>query len=442
MQTVELTGSAIKGIATVVPAGRAAGADLPTTVKLGRLAPATLPRCLPLGNYFDSADMAAPPPPSINRRDKAAASLARMYLNDRFGCCVVSGKGHNFGLWSANDSDSGGEVLASDAEIQSQYFSWCGPGDNGCYIDRVLTIIKDRGMILGGKTHKIDGFVSLDWTNKTLVQTAQYLFGATSIGFDLPQAWLNSDVWDVTNSGTVGGHDVSPIDYDERGVYVSSWGRIYLMTWAAFLSRRWIGEAYVMLAPLWYGSDQRASAAGIDVAKLRADLAKIGGGVIPDVDPVPPGPVPPGPVPPTPPAPPVPTTFSVSIPQQPVRGGFFSGYHVPAFTVQGVVGGETPPVPTTLPPWLKELLRLACSGAVVLPPPWSVLVSLLCGLIPKGELATAGPSTVTIPPWLLPVLHRLCQQAATLPAPWGLLVQLACAFLPPAPTTASPCGCK
>lgn len=300
--TVKLSGKAKTGI--VLPGMMTTLSQLPTDVKLGRVAPPMKPEVARIEEFFDESQMASPPPPSINRRAKAAKSLARMYLNNRYGCCVISGKAHNVGLWSANDDDSPGEIEATDEEILSQYQGICGRGDNGCMIYRVLDVMKSRGFIAGGKQYKIDGYISADHRNQTLVKVCQYIFGATTIGIDLPRDWTNSDVWDVTNSRSVGGHDVSPIDYDDKGVYVSSWGRIYLMTWAAFTSTRWVDEFYVMLAPLWYG-DNRLAPSGFNVEKMQEALRKIDAGTVPDIEPV------------TPPSPPVPDPPPVGPPVNP-----------------------------------------------------------------------------------------------------------------------------
>lgn len=283
MDCIELTGSALTGIA---PHSALMSSPLPRRVCLGRIAPKAQPSALKLESYM-SFESSGPLPASTNRREKAMRSLGRMYMNDRYGCCVFSGKAHNLGLWSANDSDSPGEVFATDAEIEKQYFDYTGGRDVGANIASVLDIVRAKGFMASGRLYKIDGYVSVDWTNKELVKAAILLLGACSIGFDLPGAWQNSAVWDLTNSGIIGGHDVSPIDYDEQGVYVSSWGRIYLMTWAAFLSRRWIGEMYAILDPLWYNSDMIAPT-GLDAKRLREDLAKIGNGIIPDIQPPPP----------------------------------------------------------------------------------------------------------------------------------------------------------
>lgn len=275
------------------------------TVRLGRIRPVALPQVLRFASYFDAA-LATPPPATVDYASKASASLRRMYQNDRYGCCVISGKMHQLGVWSANDTDSGGEVQATDQEVVQQYQTICGPGDRGCVITSVLDVMRSRGMQAGGKRYTIDGYVSIDNTNKLEVQVAIYLFGSLTLGINLPNAWANSPdggTWDVTNTGIVGGHDVCTVGYNAQGVQISTWGGLRTITWAAFTSRRWIDETYAQLAPLWYNSD-RIAPCGFNATKLLADLQKLGGGVMPDLDPPtpPPGPTPP-PTPPPGPSP-------------------------------------------------------------------------------------------------------------------------------------------
>lgn len=305
--SVLLTGDALTGVHADGEPYRRAVAALPQTVRLGRVRSRRLRTPLHLADFVDFA--AADPPPSKDWYTKAALSIARMYLNDRLGDCVVAGKAHAFGVWSANDPDSGGTIVGTDAEISSQYRQWCGHlgNDSGCVIDEVLNAILRTGMVLGGKTYRIDGFCGVDWTNKKLAQVALLLTGATTIGINLPEAWTNSSIWDVTNSRIVGGHDVTPCGYDEKGVYVSSWGRIYLITWAAFLQTRWVEEMWVMLSDTWYGPD-KVSPAGLNAERLKEKFDTFKQGGVPDWEPVPvPPPLPP--VPPQPPEPPVPQTF-------------------------------------------------------------------------------------------------------------------------------------
>jgi hypothetical protein len=269
------------------------------TVRLGRIKPKARPVALRLGSYVDFPHVkSSPPPDRVDYAAKAMPALKRMYLNDRYGCCVISGKAHALGVWSGNDADSGGLIQATDEEIYSQYQSICGPGDNGCVITQVYDVMRAKGFRAGGRTYPIDGYCAIDNRSQLEAMVGVYAFGANTIGIDLPQAWLDSKeggVWDVTDSSIVGGHDVTVVAYNGQGVVISTWGGLRTITWRAFTTRTWVNEFYVPLAPSWYGNDKLAPN-GIDVKTLMADLSKLSNGVIPDVGP-PPGPVPPPPNP-------------------------------------------------------------------------------------------------------------------------------------------------
>jgi hypothetical protein len=276
--------------------------------KLGRVRPKVKPACLAFGNYFKTFEGTTPPPAAVDYSAQAMPAIRQMYLNDQYGDCVIAGKMHALGVWSGNDTDHDppGTVVAKDQEVLSQYHQICGPGDNGCVIADVLNWWKTKGLQAGGKTYKIDGFVSVNNRDPLEVKVALYLFGGLTIGVNLPNDWLNTDdggIWDVTRSQIVGGHDVRCVGYNTTGVIISTWGGLRTITWAAFTSTAWVEECYVELAPLWTGNDKLAPC-GVDASTLAADLAKLGGGVIPDVGPVDPPPEPPEP--PTPPEPPVP----------------------------------------------------------------------------------------------------------------------------------------
>lgn len=291
--TVQLTGAAIGGILPELDHLRAmVASQQPVEVKLGRLFnPGFRARRLCLEAYLDAAKVPVPPA-KVDYFSNASPSLQRMYQNDRWGCCVISGKAHGLGVTSTYDSDSGGTVQATDQEIIDQYHGICGPGDNGCFIPAVLDVMVRKGFQAGGRLYKIDGYVGADWTNKLLVQVCLDIFGPLTIGLNLPQAWTSNSVWDVTNTPIVGGHDVTCVGYDSTGVQISTWGRVYVITWQAFLSTRWIEELWVILYQNWYGNDKLAPS-GFNVDSLKADLAKINSGGIPDLDPVTPPPPPP-----------------------------------------------------------------------------------------------------------------------------------------------------
>jgi len=306
-ETITLTGNALLGIAPTA-AMRLQASALPysgMSVKLGRKPP--IPgfrnRCVHLADFFGSGTPVALPA-KASWQDKAMEAMSRMYRNDAQGCCVISGKAHFIGAVTGNDPDHlpAGVVTCSDSEIDQTYYSWCGPGDNGCNIEQVLRRFISEGMPFNGTRRKIDGYAAVDWTKRDLVKAAIYCLGGLCIGINLPAAWTNSSIWDVTSSRIVGGHDVQCVGYDDQGVQISSWGRIYTITWAAFLSTRWLEESWAMLAPDWYGADKKAPSF-FDADGLRKAMAAINQGNIPD-DPTPiPVPTPPPvpvPVPPTP----------------------------------------------------------------------------------------------------------------------------------------------
>jgi hypothetical protein len=298
------------------------------TVKLGRVRPTTPPECLRFASYRDPRG-ATPPPAVVDYSAKAMAAISRVYDNDTLGCCVIAGKMHQLGIWSGNET--GTPVLATDTEVREQYVNICGPGDNGCVITNVLNAFQSPGLTAGGKPYTIDGFVSVDWTNKIEAQTAIYLFGSLTLGINLPQAWLQAPeggLWDVTDTEIVGGHDVCAVGYNKTGVVVATWGGLRTITWAAFGDMKWLDECYAELAPLWY-SNEKLAPCGVDADALRADLAALGSGTIPPIDPTP--------VPVVPPTPPAPAPLSA------VAAGKIT------FTVPGGSKPHTVTVPVSLP---------------------------------------------------------------------------------------------
>lgn len=306
--TITLTGTGATGL---LPQAKPKGIPLKPltlsrTVKLGRIPCEVRDDCPRFAAVY-APPSGWKPPDAVDYTEKAHASLETMLGNDTWGDCVLAGKAHSVGVWTGNDSDSGGEVIPTTGECVEQYHDICGPGDRGCVIQDVLSVMKRDGLMFGGKRHTLDGWVAVDHTKPDHVRAATYLFGAVTLGINFPGSWANSSTWDVTSSRVVGGHDVPIIRYDQRGVYVSSWGRVYLMTWAALAQRGRVDECYALLAPDWY-NDDRLSPAGVDVDNLRAALAALGSGNMPpDPTPVPPHP----PTPPPPPAPPTPWAWPV-----------------------------------------------------------------------------------------------------------------------------------
>lgn len=286
-------------------------------VRLGRVKPreGQHEKSLKLSMYLGDSEAKMAPPEEVNWSAKAAASIAQMFLNNELGCCVVADHGHLIGIWTGNDSDSGGIVIPTDAEIKAQYFKICGPNDQGCNIGDFCDYIQKYGFIANGKTYKIDGRVLINSKVPLEVKLGIYLFGGVKLGINLPQEWLDSHengVWEPTNSDIVGGHDVLAVGYNKDGVIISTWGGKRLITWAAMADKRFVEESHVCLSPQWYGNDKIAPC-GINVDRLKDDMQKLANGIIPDAPPAPtPTPVTPPSPQPTPSPSPVPQVFTAS----------------------------------------------------------------------------------------------------------------------------------
>lgn len=252
---------------------------------LGRKPPRADKKVLRLGFYVDPeklAEAVAQLPDEIDFTKNANESLSRVYLNDQFGDCVIAGKYHTCGMMDASD---GAPVRTGpDSEVKSQYVRICGPNDAGCVITDVLDECVAGRFMVGGKPFPVDGYCKLDWTNKDLARVAMYLLGPLTLGINLPNDWTTKNVWDVTSSRIVGGHDVSTAGYNANGPTISSWGRIFQMTWAAFISKKWLEECYALLSPEWYGSD-KLNEFGISADALKADMDLLKQGRIPEINP-------------------------------------------------------------------------------------------------------------------------------------------------------------
>ena len=269
-----------------------------------------------LGRHYDAAADVTPPPvgPLGRGTPEAMKAIRQMDRNDVEGDCVIASRKHKIGILSANEG--GVAVLTTDAECDADYRAACGAGDNGCDMSVVNQYEQRTGMMMSGVRHKADGSVSIDNTNKLLVQVALDVFGTINVGMELPNDWYQSDDgadWGLTTSRIVGGHEVQAYDYDDQGVWIATWAGTRRILWAAFTSTKWIDECYTSLNPDWYGKGNVA-ANGIDIATLKADLALVANGQVPPLpgpSPTPPPGPPPGPspdpIPPTPvPPPPAP----------------------------------------------------------------------------------------------------------------------------------------
>lgn len=281
-----------------------------SNLKLGCL-PANLDdklRTLKMDDYLTVPDL-----PALPERTNYLAKYPHppMFLNDRMGCCTCATKAHMQMVWSAN---SGKHITLTDADVQAAYNRINGGADNGATL---IDALNDwRTNPLAGD--KLGAYAALQIEDPDDWRYASHLFGGAYSAVQLPLAWQQADVWDVSpgtrltgpwKPGGWGGHCVPLVDFDADGIWTVTWGHKLLVTWRAI--KYYFVEAYALLDNLLF-SDGGKSISGFDADMLAWDMKAITGQD-------------PGPKPTPPPPKPNPdniTDFGIGRIQSPGRDGY------------------------------------------------------------------------------------------------------------------------
>ena len=304
--------------------------SLSRMIKFGRRTPVAPGHKFRLRNYLRASLPA--PPASCDYSPAALKALAQMYGNDNLGDCVIAGGYHIEGVETGNAGDM---FIATSAQIVKDYGSIGGyvPGDpstdNGCDEDTATNWWESHGFANGTK---LLGAIALDPANITEVMQGIDLFEDCMFGVNLPDAWVNpmpsksGFVWDVAGAPVPeNGHCFIGYGYNGKGVLISTWGMIGLITWAAlqkYCAASAGGQLLLLLTPDQLAKGQAKAPNGVAWTDLISDFDTMGGNVpvpapaptpTPTPTPTPPTPTPPKPTP-TPPAP-APTPSSVGLKQ-------------------------------------------------------------------------------------------------------------------------------
>jgi hypothetical protein len=308
------------------------------TVKFGRIRPSTLPvtGVMPLRRYMRGPVL--PTPPATTDYSTAVPGVvAQMYLNDQLGDCVIAGIGHVTGVLTGNAQNPAGGLILTDQQIQAGY-GWCGyvsgneSTDQGCNIVPVFQDWQQQGLPVGTTADDIAGWISIDPTNMSEIQTAIWLFENLVFGVELPDGWVNpmpsasGFTWDVSGDPDPNnGHCFVAVGYDPALVKILTWGMYGFITPAAiskYADASAGGELYAVISQEAINKASQLAPNGLNWAQLVTDFNDMGGSVTPPSPtppaptptptppaptPTPPAPVPPAPTPPAPTPVPVPT---------------------------------------------------------------------------------------------------------------------------------------
>jgi hypothetical protein len=223
--------------------------------------------------------------------------------NDQLGDCVIAGAYHVVGTATGN----AGELYhATMPQVLADYSAIGGYNpsdpstDQGCDEVTALNYWTQHGFANGTK---LAGWLTVDSTNTSEVQSACYLFENLYFGIELPDSWTSVSgdgfVWDLDTPNPNNGHCVIGAGYGAAGVTIDTWGMLGVITWkaiAGLCTPASGGALYVMLTPDMLAKGAAKAPNGFAWADLIADFDAMGGSV-----PIPPAP----PLPPAPPGSPV-----------------------------------------------------------------------------------------------------------------------------------------
>ena len=248
--------------------------------KLGKLPPKHDSRTLQFANYLTPALLPATPK-YYNWSSKVQSWP--MMKNDEVGDCTIAATGHMIEVWTANTNKlaivSDNDIIRAYSDV-SGYDPKTGENDNGAVMLDVLKYWRKTG--IGG--HKINGYIQVQTKNHAHVQAATYLFGSLDIGVALPKTIENQTgpglKWDVPKQGlhgdgtpgSLGGHAVNIVSYDQTGVLLVTWGALQFATWK-FLDA-YCDEIYAVLSPDWINAKGK-SPSGFNLAQLKDDLKQL-----------------------------------------------------------------------------------------------------------------------------------------------------------------------
>jgi len=248
--------------------------------KLGKLPVRHDPRTLQFGAYLKQG-LAAPPPAKLWTA-KIPIDGWGMMDNDTQGDCTCAAAGHMIMDWTAN---TGKTVVVPNPDILSFYNHFAhGHADAGANMLDVLKYWRTQGL----DKHKITAFAALELKNNIEAMDSVNLFGGCYIGIALPDFAVAKGKdpltipWVVPPKGPVGdatpnqnnGHCIPAVAYDQRNLYVVTWGQLKAMSWQFYAA--YAEEAFAVLSPDWFSKRLRGKAPnGFDLVALQTDLKEV-----------------------------------------------------------------------------------------------------------------------------------------------------------------------
>ena len=183
-----------------------------------------------------NADMLPTPPKIFGHELLLAGGAWGMLGNSDCGDCTLCDAAHQTMLWSL---EGGKSSTFTQAGVIADYSAISGYNgteatDTGCDMQDVANYRQKTGVIdANGVRHKIQSFASLKSGNLNQLAQAAYIFGAVSVGVQLPSSAEDQfdaqKPWSVVSGDTIeGGHCITIVGMNSAGNYLLlTWGRLH-----------------------------------------------------------------------------------------------------------------------------------------------------------------------------------------------------------------------
>lgn len=174
-----------------------------------------------------------------------------MFANDKYGCCVISGRGHQTLRFEGAEQK---RILnITDEDITTEYFEESGGQDNGLNMLTSLREWRKRGWNAAGGQYKIKAFAEVNPRDHREVKTTIFSDIGIVLGVALPDNWQEATktdpwtAWDYTDEkpSPYNGHCVFVPAYNKKGPICVTWGGRLQMSWDFF--DKYTDEAYAVI---------------------------------------------------------------------------------------------------------------------------------------------------------------------------------------------------
>ena len=231
--------------------------------------------------FFSAPDL--PTPPLVFGRPGLINDW-KLLANDTVSDCVWADAAHQVMYWNAL---SGREAPRfTDASVISDYSAQTGydpkrpETDEGTDLGEASLYWQKIGVLDAmARRHRIDISVSLRPSNIDEVLLATYLFGAVSLGIQLPESaqeqFDQAIPWEpIIGSSNLGGHCITCVGRSSRGnILVVTWGRLHAMT-PGFLAQ-YMDEGIVSFSREMLRANDLLSPRGYNEAGLTALMPRL-----------------------------------------------------------------------------------------------------------------------------------------------------------------------